>query len=191
MSIDKMPWDAHPHIWKKSSFMSWIRGGIRRSLWNKSPIKIGFIKKHRMRIKNPRKTRRSPKEVWGAKCEICDNLFTMKDIEVDHKTGNHKLTEIEDIQSYIENIVMIEEKDLQMICKRCHKIKSHAEKRGITFEEASKEKKLIAYTKLSAAKQSNIIILHNSDNDVALSYNNAKNRKASLLLIIDELSDLN
>jgi hypothetical protein len=190
MSIDKMPWDAHPHIWKKSTFMSWLRGGIRRSLWNKSPIKIGFIKKNRMKIKNPRNTKRSPKEVWGAKCELCCGLFTMRNIEVDHKAGNHKLTEIEDIQSYIENIVMIEEKDLQMVCKKCHKIKSHAEKKGISFEEARTEKKLIAYTKLSAAKQSNILMLHNSDCNDALPYNNAKNRKASLLSIIDKLSDL-
>jgi hypothetical protein len=189
--MNRMPWESHPHIWEmKSSFLSWLRGGIRRSLWNKSPIKIGFIKKHRMKIKNPRKTKRSPAEVWGAKCEICSGYFVMKEIEVDHKIGNHKLTEIDDVQSYIENIVMIEEKDLQLVCKKCHKIKSHAEKKNISFEEASKEKKLIAYTKLSADKQRNILMRHNEIHKSNLSDSNAKIRKASLLLIIDTLPDL-
>jgi len=178
-------WESNPNIWKtQSAFMSWLRGGIRRSLWNKSPIKIQFIKEHRKRIKNPRKTKRSPAEVWGAKCEICGQDFVLKEIQVDYKEGNHKLTELSDIQEFIENIVMVGEEDLQLICKQCHNIKTHAEKNNISFDEATRVKKLIAYTKLKADKQNEILKEHN------LPDNNAKVRKASFSKIIDKLPDL-
>lgn len=58
--------NKYPHIWKtESSLMSYIRGGIRRNLWNRSPIKIEFIKNNRIRIPNPN-PRGKVKEVWGA-----------------------------------------------------------------------------------------------------------------------------
>jgi len=177
------PWESHPNIWKsKAAFMSWCRGGIRRSLWNKSPIKINFIKKHRIRIANPKNTKRSPAEVWGGKCELCLGEFVLREIQVDHKVGNHKLTEINDIQSFIESIVMVEDKDLQLICKQCHKIKTHSERMGLTFEEAARKKKIIAYMKLKVDEQIKILIEHN------LPTNNAKIRKAGFTKIIDKLN---
>lgn len=181
----KNPWELYPDIWKtQAAFMSWCRGGIRRSLWNKSPIKINFIKKHRIRIPNPKKTKRSPAEVWGAKCALCSKLFVLKDIQVDHKVGNHSLTEISDIQSFIESIVMVEEQDLQLICKGCHKIKTHSERMGINFEDAEREKKIIAYMKLKVDKQIEILTEHNLPN------NNAKARKTSFGIIIDNLPNI-
>lgn len=141
------PWIAHPKIWKtKSSFMSWLRGGIRRSLWNRSPIKLQFINKNRKRIKNP-----NPKgkvaEVWGATCAICGNDYPINFVDVDHCTGNHSLNDLSDIQSFIENIVLVSEEDLQFACKDCHKIKNHAEKKGISFEAATAEKEAIRLCK--------------------------------------------
>jgi 5-methylcytosine-specific restriction endonuclease McrA len=152
------PWDNYPHIWRsKSSFMSWLRGGIRRSLWSRSPIKLEFIKKNRKTIENPKKGNRNKPQVWGATCCICGKDYVLKDIEVDHKVGNHSLKEISDIESFIMSIVMVSENDLQLICKSCHKIKTHAEKNGISFEEAVKEKKLIAYGKLKTDEQIKIL----------------------------------
>jgi len=181
----KNPWESYPDIWKtQSAFMCWCRGGIRRSLWNKSPIKINFIKKHRIRIANPKKTKRSPAEVWGAKCELCSKFFVLKEIQVDHKVGNHSLIEISDIQSFIESIVMVEENDLQLICKGCHKIKTYSERMGISFEKAEKEKKIIAYTKLKVDKQIEILMEHN------LPANNVKIRKTSFGTIIDDLPNI-
>lgn len=179
------PWESYPEIWKsQAAFMSWCRGGIRRSLWNKSPIKINFIKKHRIRIANPKKNKRSPAEVWGAKCELCSREFVLREIQVDHKIGNHKLTEINDIQSFIESIVMVEDKDLQLICKKCHKIKTHAERMDISFEEAAKEKKIIAYMKLKSDEQIKILT------EYKLPTNNTKIRKNSFIQIINKLPDI-
>lgn len=128
--------------WKtKSALMSWIRGGLRRGLWNKHPIKLIFINKYREQIPNPNPKGKKP-TVWGARCALCEGLFPISQIEVDHKKGNHSLKDISDIQSFVENITLIVEDDLQLVCKICHKIKSEAEKKGIAFEEARIEKQV-------------------------------------------------
>lgn len=134
--------------WKtKSALMSWIRGGLRRGLWNKHPIKLMFINKTREKIPNPNPRGKKP-EVWGARCVLCEGLFPIAQIEVDHKKGNHSLKDISDIQSFVENITLVVEEDLQLVCKSCHKIKSQAEKKGITFDEAKIEKQVIEICKV-------------------------------------------
>lgn len=141
------PWLLYPSIWKtKSAYLSWIRGGIRRSLWNRHPIKIAVLNEQRYKIPNPN-PKGKVKEVWGAECYICHNEFVLKEIEVDHIQGNHSLNDVSDIQKFVESIVMVKKEDLALVCKGCHKCKSMAEKQGISFEEALIEKKIIAIMK--------------------------------------------
>lgn len=178
----KMPWETHSHIWKtKSAFMSWLRSGIRKSLWSRSPIKLEFIKKNRKMIENPKKGNRNKPNIWGAECCICGKDHVLKNIEVDHKVGNHSLKEITDIESFIMGIVLVGEDDLQLICKECHKIKTHAEKYGLSFDEAVKEKKLIAYGKLKTDEQIKILESHGKP------FTNIIVRKKSFMEIIDQL----
>lgn len=147
------PWEEHPNIWKtKASFMSWLRGGIRRSLWNRSPIKVSFINKNRKRIENPN-PKGKVKEVWGGECALCKEDHVVANLQVDHITGNHSLNDLSDIQSFIEGIVLISENDLQFACKECHKVKSHADKMGISFKEAQKEKFIIDLIKQKKDKE--------------------------------------
>lgn len=147
MSDKQPPWITHSKIWKtKASFMSWLRGGVRRSLWNRSPIKVQFINKNRKRIPNPNPKGRVA-EVWGAQCAICGNDYPINFVDVDHCTGNHSLNDLSDIQSFIENIVLVSEEDLQFACKDCHKIKNQSERKGISFEMARIEKEAIRLCK--------------------------------------------
>ena len=141
------PWITHNKIWKtQSSFMSFLRGGIRRSLWNKSPIKLEFIKNHRKKIPNPNPRGRVA-EVWGATCYICGQDYPLNLVDVDHLEGNHSLKTMDDLQSFIEAIVCVTEEELGFACKSCHKIKSHCEKQGISFELARAEKEAIQLIK--------------------------------------------
>ena len=149
------PWEAYPDIWKsEAAFMSWLRGGIRAGLWNKHPIKLEFLKKNRIKVPNtnPRSMKRFP-EVWAAQCAITGDIIPLTKAEVDHKTGNHSLRTVDDIAEFIKGIVLIGDEDLQIVSKDVHKIKSHAEKQGITFEDAMIEKKVIAFGKLSTEEQ--------------------------------------
>jgi len=148
--MTKSPWTEFPEIWNtKAKFMSWLRGGIRRGLWNRSPIKLEVIKRKRKRIINPK----TNKEVWGGTCYICGDDFVQKELQVDHIKGEHTLKEISDIQSFVEAMTLVSLDDLDLVCKRCHKIKNHAERYGMTFEEANTEKKVIEFGKLPAPAQ--------------------------------------
>lgn len=147
------PWISYPHIWKtKAAFLSFIRGGIRRALWNRSPIKLEFIKKYRKRIKNP-----NPKgkvaEVWGGTCSLCNKDFPTQQLNVDHKIGNNSLKELGELQTFIESIVLVQESDLQFVCLPCHKIKNLQERTGVDFESAKITKEVIAIMNSKADKQ--------------------------------------
>ena len=142
-----LPWEMYSDIWgTKSKFFSWLRGGIRRSLWKNSPIKIKFIQANRKRIPNPN-PRGRVEIVWGADCYICDNTFPLANMEVDHKVGEHSLKDIEDITPFIEAISFVAQEDLAFVCKDCHKAKSLSERKGISLGEALIEKQVIAIMK--------------------------------------------
>lgn len=136
--------EKYPHIWKsKASFMSYLRGGIRRSCWLKHPVKIEFIKNNRQRIPNPNPKGKAA-EVWGGECNVCKNLFTQLQLAVDHiREFSASLKEVKDIQSFVELISLVTEDDLQFVCKDCHDTISYSQKQGCSFEEAKVRKKHI------------------------------------------------
>ncbi len=134
------------HVWKtESAFMSWLRGGIRR-MWSKHPVRIEFMKQNRIRIPNPNKNGKA-KEVWGGVCALTGELTPQTSLEVDHKKGNHSLRSINDIQSFVESILLVTFDDLQLVSKDAHKIKSYAEKYNMTFEQAKVHKEVIELCK--------------------------------------------
>ena len=153
MKTDFKPWEEYPQFWKtESAFLSYIRGGIRRHLWAKNPVKLEFLKTARKRITNPVvKGRKAHPTVWGGVCEICNKEFATKDMEVDHKTGEYSLKKVEDIQSFVEGIVFVKMEDLALLCKPCHKAKTYSERSGMRLEDAVFEKQAIAICKLPVA----------------------------------------
>ena len=143
----KKMWELYPHIWAtESAYMSWIRGGIRRYLWAKNPVKLEFINQNRIKIPNPNPNGKV-KEIWGGVCALTGEIHPIANLECDHKTGNHSLKTLDDLQTFFEAIVMVTLDDLQLVSKEAHKIKSYAEKHNISFEEAKAEKEAIALIK--------------------------------------------
>lgn len=147
---EKQVWgDGTP--WKNSTaFFTYLRGGLRR-VWSKNPMKLEYIKKHRILIKNPSKKGKKA-EVFGFVCESCKNEFPLSMGEVDHITPVGQLKEKQDIQGFVEKLLFVTEDDLQLVCKSCHACKSYAEKQGISFEEAKLEKQVIEVCKLPATE---------------------------------------
>jgi hypothetical protein len=149
---DIRPWELYPEIWKtEAMYLSWIRGGIRRYLWSKNPVKLEFVKEARKMITNPNvKLRKGRPKVWGGVCEICKKEHILKNMEVDHRTGEHSLRKISDIQQFVEGIVFVRKEDLAFLCKPCHKIKTLAERQGMSHEDAAIEKQAITICKEKA-----------------------------------------
>lgn len=173
----KEPWKEFPHIWKtKAKFLAWLRGGIRKACWNRSPIKHEVIKKNRKRVLN----KNTGNMVWGGECYLCGQDFLQKDLQVDHKVGENKLTDIEDIQSFVESMTCLSEDDLALVCKGCHTAKSYAERMGIPFEEAVVEKRAIEICKKPVKELKKILDEHN------LPSHNAKVRREGIKKLIEE-----
>lgn len=128
--------------------MNYIRGGIRKGLWNRHPLKLEFIKENRFKAPLGRKTKSNPEGlVWCCTCALSGNVYRQSDCQVDHKEGNHKLRSIEDLQSFVQAMLFVTEDDLQMVSKEYHKIKSYADAQGITLDEAKIQKEAIEIIK--------------------------------------------
>ena len=188
MIDDKKLWEIYPYIWAtESAYMSWLRGGIRRYLWSKNPVKLEFIKQNRFKIPNPN-PKGKVKEVWGGVCALTGNTYPIGDMEVDHKEGNHSLKTLDDLVPFVKGIVMITLDDLQLVSKEAHKIKSYAEKQGISFEEAKAEKTAIELIKKGVDKQ--FLIDHNVKvEDVGSTQAVRRKQIVEILLEINKLKE--
>lgn len=154
---NKKPWINYPEIWgSESKFLAFIRGGIRKSIWNRYPIKLEYMKNNRKKIKNPNPKGRV-KEVWGGTCYLCRQDFVSNNLQVDHVKGNHRFTSMGDLQTYTEALLFITEDDLEFVCKNCHSIKSHAERYNMTFDEAKVAKNVIAFGKKPLTEQLKVL----------------------------------
>lgn len=134
--------------------LSVVRSAIR-SAWMKSDVKLAFLYSRTIPDMDP-----STRTKWLFQCEICEKLYKENEVEVDHKHGNHSFTKLSDFEGYFNNILMVSADDLQLLCKDipkknhtgCHSIKTLSEARGISFEEAILEKKVLAVTSKKVAE---------------------------------------
>lgn len=143
------PWEEDGSPWKsEAEFVGWVRGVLRKG-WSRHPIKLELLKRSRKRIVNPNpKNRKRFPEIWGQTCAVCQQEKPQGDCEVDHisETGG-KFKSLEDAVTYLKHLMMVNFKSLRIVCKPCHKIISHAQRMGVTFEEAEAQKKVIEIMK--------------------------------------------
>lgn len=89
-----------------------------------------------MKIDNPN-PRGRVKTVWGAQCALCKEYHVIKDIQVDHiDGGDYSLKTVEDIQQFFENIILVTEDDLRLLCKECNSTCTYAKRNNISYELA-------------------------------------------------------
>lgn len=154
--MSKKPWEQWPELWKsEAAWLSYVRGGVRRGLWNRYGPKLEFLKS-RLEYRdnpNPRSKKRFPKIKMG-QCEECKGWFSQKDLEVDHVAGHNSLKSPEEIGRFVQALLWeCSPEDYSLLCKPCHKNKSYAESQGISIEEARLVKQVIAMEKDKSLKQ--------------------------------------
>ena len=138
-----MPWETHPHIWKtKAAFFSFVRGGLRKALWERYPVKIEY-KKNNL-IPPPESYQGRGKS--GQYCALTNEFVINSKLEVDHTEGNQSLNDWDDLQPFIEHLLLCQD-NLQLVDREAHKVKSYAERMGISYQEAEIQKRVIAETK--------------------------------------------
>jgi len=140
---DFTPWVWYPEIWEsKSKFYTWLRGSLRKAVWNTSPIKITF--------KNsgcsPPPPEYKGKAKSGQYCALSGEWEGKSKLQVDHKIGNVPLNDECDILDFIKHLIP-PPNSLQLVKPEAHKIKSYAEKQGISYEEAMLQKQALEICK--------------------------------------------
>lgn len=163
----------------EASFWAWLRGGLRSGCWAKHPVKLNYIRAMRERVPLGKQTEGNPDGlVWGGKCAHCFRLFKQSDLEVDHKRQAAQKPLKDDLTGFITGMVFVTFDDLQLVCKPCHKVKSYAERLGITFAEAEAEKLAIEACKKSVKDQINLLTELGFDNTLT---KNQKDRRECFL----------
>lgn len=140
---DWKPWEEYPELWKnKTAFFTYLRGSLRKAVWDISPIKISF--KNSTAEKPPKNYMGKGKK--GKICALSGEWFPISYLEVDHIEGNVSLNDEEDILDFIKHLVP-PKGSLQLVSKEAHKVKSYAEKQKISYKEAKAEKFAISLIK--------------------------------------------
>ena len=125
---------------------TWLRSQLRRISRRWPPIYEALANAKQPYIGDNKRKK------WMYKCAECGNTFDNKDVMVDHINPCGALKEKSDIATFVLKL-FCEADELQVLCKECHDVKSYAERYRMTLEEASLEKTVIAFGKLSAAAQ--------------------------------------
>ena len=129
----------------ETELVAWVRRKLDE-VWMKCPQKLAFLAKMRVPDYNP-DTRRA--SMWV--CNICKEGFSATDIQVDHISGEHEFTKLEQLVEFANKRFMVGYNDLQCLCIPCHQNKTLAERMGVTLEEAKVEKQVIAICKGSVS----------------------------------------
>ncbi len=140
----KEPWEEFPEIWPtKAKFFSWLRGCLRGGVWNKYPPKLMY-KKSLCQVPSPEWYKGRAKA--GGVCALTGEWNVQSKMEVDHIHGNVSLNGWSDVLPFIQHLCATKN-NMQVVGKEAHKVKSYAERQGMSFEEALLEKKVIALLK--------------------------------------------
>lgn len=172
---DFKPWELYPHIWKTEAlFWTWLRGSLRRGVWEKYPVKLEF----KNEAVSPPPEGYNGRAKSGAICALSGVWEGKSKMEVDHKQGHVPLLSWADVLPFILHMVTTKD-NLQLVTKPAHKIKSYAERMGISYQEADVKKTAIAWLKENKGvdKQKSLLLSYGVDADLL---GNAKTRKLAL-----------
>lgn len=132
-------------------FYNWLRSQLRL-IWRDHPTRRDFIKHSRYTKKI------NGRPIYHLKCEICKKEMCQsaggkRDYEINHRVNCGDVSS----DGYVHRLLNVGFGDLEILCKHCHSIATYSERMGISFEEAKLEKKVIAFSKLKAAEQKQIL----------------------------------
>lgn len=116
----------------ESMFFGMIRSALRqKSRWWK-PIAICKQKARRL-YKGTNK-----RQKYEYQCNICKEWFKDTDVAVDHIIPCGKLNSSGDLQGFVERL-FVEEDQLQLLCNKCHSLKTEEDKWKISHSQNEKQ----------------------------------------------------
>jgi hypothetical protein len=142
------PWDNSTAWGSEKDFMNWLRSQTRR-IWSRHPVKISY--KINRRFKAPLGVK--GKEVWSCNCEICGNVVRSSETQIDHIVMGGSFYDWTTYTEWARRILWVTEEDIRELCVDCHTVVNHMQRNSLTFDEAKKEKAIIAKINQTVAAQ--------------------------------------
>ncbi len=143
------PWTHILSIWKtKSEYFIWLRGHMRR-IWADFPLRAEWKKTQLRPVTKEERLAKvfHPSTKSVGQCYLCKGWFSASKLECDHIQASEGCYDFETAQKFLWHCAADDPTNWALVCKPCHKVKSHAERQGLTFEEAQVEKETIAIIK--------------------------------------------
>ena len=172
---DFRPWDQ-TSAWKsESAFWGWVRGNLRKALWQHYPLRTEFKKENTWAVsqKEREKYDLNKRVKRVGRCALTGDIYPASKLVVDHIEPAGTLKSWDDLPHFIEKLLCSKE-NLQLVCKEAHDIKTYMDRYGVDFEQAKNEKEVIQFSKLTPDQQRAKLRDHGVDED---SMSNQKKRK--------------
>lgn len=174
--MQQEPWELYPTLWKsQAAFFTYLRGQIRLT-WSRFPAKLKW--KSAQMVSPPKDYTGRAKKL--GKCNYCGLFHAASSLEVDHIEQAGVCNSWETAAQFLRRLLDCNE-NWCLACKPCHKIKSYAEKEGISFEEARLQKRVIEFCKQPTTKVVEFC-LQNGYNERSLT--NAEKRRNAVEAIL-------
>ena len=145
------PWETPEgkQVWKtKSQYFVWLRGALRK-LWSDYPLRQVWKKEQLRPVTFDEKSKRvfHPSTKNVGQCVFCEEWMAGSKLEVDHIEESNGCFDKETAEQFLWHCGGQTGNNFQLACKPCHKIKTHADSRGMTMTEAKCDKEAIIICK--------------------------------------------
>jgi len=86
-------------------------------------------------------------------CQICNEWFANSNLQVDHRVQAGSIgNSWEGWFNWMYDL-LADKDNMQLVCKPCHLVKTHADRLGVSFAEAKIKKEVIRFSKLPESEQ--------------------------------------
>ena len=137
---DGTPSQAKYFTWLRSQLRSTWSDNPLRSLWKASQLRPVTGEERRAKVFHP-----STKNV--GQCYLCAQWMAGSKLECDHLEESNGCYDFETAEDFLWHCAANPPENWALACKPCHKIKSHAERYGMSFDEAKADKQAIEICK--------------------------------------------
>lgn len=140
------PWLHKLSIWKtQSEYFIFLRGWLRR-IWADNPLKAEWKKSKLRPVTGEERAARvfHPATKQVAQCYLCNQWFAGSKLEVDHIVPSEGCYDFNTAEKFLWHCAASDPDNWALACQPCHKIKSYADREGVTFDEAKAIKQAIS-----------------------------------------------
>lgn len=162
----------------ESQYLAWIRSALR-SKWLRWLPRAAALKAAQVDYVGP-----NVRQKYSYKCAMCEELFSQKDVEVDHYPHDAgSILSVDDIGQFCNNLYC-ETSNLRVVCRECHAAYTLSQRNGISLEEAKLQKQVTNFIKENDKQKQLAFIQQAGYNTETLT--NASLRREAIQSILQE-----